>query len=123
MKKAQLKAEYKGVGVKLSLFIYIDDKVNVVYSPALDMYGYGYDENEARESFIVTLNEYITYTTHKKTLHADLTKYGWHLHKRAHKIDTPDIAQLIAKNKDFAKLLEAKAFRKYDMNINIPAYA
>ncbi len=34
--------------VRLALFSYIDENVQVVYSPVLDLYGYGNDEEEAR---------------------------------------------------------------------------
>ena len=78
MAHVAVKADFPqhGLAVKLSLFTFIEENVHVVYSPALDLYGYGNDEHEARHSFEVALQEYIRHTAEHKTLDKDLKKYG-----------------------------------------------
>lgn len=64
----------EGVAIRLALFSYIEEDVHVVYAPALDLYGYGNDEFEARASFSVALEEYVSYTTTEHTLSDDLRR-------------------------------------------------
>ena len=52
----------KQVEVKLSLIIFEDSGSQVVYCPALDVYGYGVTEKEALDSFKVCLGEFLKYT-------------------------------------------------------------
>jgi hypothetical protein len=112
-----------GLSVRLSLFTYIEANVHVVYSPALDLYGYGNDEYEARHSFDVNLREYVTYTSHKKTLEKDLKKYGWTLVKKSKTVRSPEVTTLISSNEDFRELLNSKAYKKFDLNIELPVFA
>ncbi len=49
----------QSVSVKLSLFTFIEENVHLLYSPAVDLYGYGNDEHEARHSFEVSLQVYV----------------------------------------------------------------
>ncbi|HET9058183.1 MAG TPA: hypothetical protein VFN30_15160 [Chitinophagaceae bacterium] len=112
-----------GVSVKLSLFTFIEENVYVVYSPALDLYGYGNDEQEARHSFETTLHEYVKYTTNKKTVEQDLKKYGWRIDKKQKTLNSPDVSTLLQKNESFREIVNNRPFKKYDMNVQIPAFA
>ena len=47
------------VRVRLSYILFEDGGQTVVYCPALDVYGYGADEREAKESFKVCMSEYL----------------------------------------------------------------
>ncbi len=111
-----------GVGVKLSLFTFIDENLNVVYSPALDLYGYGNDELEARHSFEITLAEYVKYTSNKKTLEKDLKRYGWEVDRRHKKLSSPDFSTLLQTNDTFREMVDNRPFKKYDLNVQIPAF-
>jgi hypothetical protein len=113
----------QGVSVKLSLFTFIEDNVHVVYSPALDLYGYGNDEHEARHSFEVSLKEYVKYTSNKKTTAQDLKKYGWQVNKRLKTLNSPDVSAMLETNEAFRDMVNNRPFKKYDMNIQIPAFA
>ncbi len=125
MSKIILKGQFPahGVSVKLSLFTFIEDNVHVVYSPALDLYGYGNDEHEARHSFEVSLHEYIKYTSNKKTVEQDLKKYGWHLDKKHKTLSSPDVSTLLENNESFREMVNNRPFKKYDLNVQIPAFA
>ena len=111
-----------GVQVKLSLFTFIEDNVHVVYSPALDLYGYGNDEHEARHSFEVSLGEYVKYTSNKKTVEQDLKKYGWKIDKRHKTLSSPDVSTLLQTNESFREMVNNRPFKKYDLNVQIPAF-
>ena len=112
-----------GVSVKPSLFTFIDNNVHVVYSPALDLYGYGNDEYEAKDSFEVSLREYVKYTSNKKTVEQDLKKYGWKVDKRHKTLSSPDLTTLLGNNESFREMVDTRAFKKYDLNVEIPAFA
>lgn len=112
-----------GVSVKLSLFTFIEDNVHVVYSPALDLYGYGNDEHEARHSFETALGEYVKYTNNKKTIEKDLKKYGWKIDKQNKILNSPDVVTMLETNESFRNIVNNRPFKKFDLNVQIPAFA
>lgn len=112
-----------GVSVKLSLFTFIEDNVHVVYSPALDLYGYGNDEHEARHSFEVSLQEYVRFTSNKKSVVEDLKKYGWKIDKRHKTLNSPDVLTMLETNESFRNMVNDRPFKKYDLNVQIPVFA
>ena len=67
----------KAVEVGLSLLSYQDEGLHVIFSPALDVFGYGNTEKEARSSFNETLEEFLRYTSNKGTLQAELLRLDW----------------------------------------------
>ncbi len=66
-----------GVVVKLDVYFFKEDETVIAYSPALDICGYGYTEEEAKESFHVVVCEYLDYGLSHKTLISDLRSHGW----------------------------------------------
>lgn len=125
MAKIILKGKFpeQGISVRLSFFTFIEDNLHVVFSPALDLYGYGNDEHEARHSFEVSLQEYVKYTSNKKTVEKDLRKYGWKVDKRHKTLNSPDVSTMLQTNDSFREMVNNKAFKKYDLNVQIPAFA
>ena len=66
------------VKVRLLLFSLKDDnKVNIIYSPHLDLSGYGKTMSDAKESFNIAFEDFIDYTFKKKTLSKVLSHLGW----------------------------------------------
>lgn len=45
----------------LTLISFIEDGVHILYSPDLDLPGYGYTEDEAKQSFRVALEAFLQY--------------------------------------------------------------
>ncbi|MES2765572.1 MAG: hypothetical protein V4642_06885 [Bacteroidota bacterium] len=125
MAHVAVKADFPqhGLTVKLSLFTFIEENVHVVYSPALDLYGYGNDEHEARHSFEVALQEYILHTAEHKTLDKDLKKYGWTIDKKHGALQSPDVSTLLQKNSVFKNFVNTHAFKKFDVSVQLPAVA
>jgi hypothetical protein len=125
MAKVILRGKFpeQGVSVKLSLFTFIDENVHVVYSPAPDLFGYGNDEHEARQSFEVSLREYVKYTSNKKTIARDLEKYGWVVDKKKRTLCSPNVSELLETNESFREMVNNRPFKKYDLSVQIPAFA
>ena len=73
----------------LSLVSFVEDNVFFVYCPALDLTGYGHNEDEAQKSFSQTLKMYFEDTTDKNTLFQDLERHGWEI-KKQNKLKSPD---------------------------------
>ncbi len=68
------------VKVRLLLVHFQDEnKVHFVYSPHLDLTGYGNDVTQAKDSFEIVLEDFVDYTIKKKTLAKVLTGLGWEL--------------------------------------------
>jgi hypothetical protein len=109
----------KGFDVRLSLIMFEEDGSQIVYCPALDISGYGNTEKEAKESFTISLGEFFTYTTHKKTFNEEMTRLGWKL-KRNKYMKPPNMSELLAKNENFSRIFNDHSFRKVDQQITIP---
>ena len=65
------------VRAKLDVFIYLNDGCFITYAPALDLCGYGENEEEAKASFEIVLHEYLKFAIENKTLNSDLIAHGW----------------------------------------------
>ncbi len=63
--------------IVLQLFAFVEEHTHHLYSPALDLFGYGDTEQEAEESFSIVLEEFVRYTTNKGTLRKELERLGW----------------------------------------------
>jgi hypothetical protein len=78
---------------------------------------------EAKNSFETALHEYVKYTTNKKTLEKDLLKYGWTIDRKHKKLHSPDASTLLQKNESFKEMFNNKPYKKFDLNVQIPAFA
>jgi hypothetical protein len=112
-----------GIEVRLALLSYIDSNVHVIYSPALDLYGYGNDENEARDSFSITLDEYISFATTQNTLAQDLQRLGWTINPQHHSVKMPLWTNLLATNPHLYDVVANRPFKKFDQPTRFPALA
>lgn len=72
-----LRTSGKKVNVRLDLIKFEDTGCQIVYCPALDLSGYGKTNEEAEESFKITLEEFFRYTLNKNTLKKELLRLGW----------------------------------------------
>jgi hypothetical protein len=63
--------------IGLSLVEFIEDGVTIIYSPSLDLSGYGYDPDEARTSFDASLKEFFRFTKENGNLYNVLKGLGW----------------------------------------------
>jgi len=123
--KGNFRSEKMECHVVLSLISFIEDEVNIIYSPALDLSGYGKTEPEAKESFQMALNEFIRYTSNKGTFNAELEKMGWKIsHKKTHPTYIPPyLDELLGKNNYLSEVVRNKDFNKFNQQITIPAFS
>jgi len=127
MARLDIKASFtnpKGnIEVRLSLILFKEDNIHYVYSPALDLTGYGKTEKEASDSFELMLKEFIKYTTNKKTLFDELKRLGWRVSgtKNKRKVSAPSMAELLRDNEQFNEIVNEHEYTKKDKAILLPA--
>ena len=110
------------IDVKLSLIEFEEDGVHFVYSPALDLTGYGKTEKEAENSYSIAMEEFIRYTATKDTIFQELKRLGWKVSKN-HKVTVPSLPDLIKNREYLVEIFTDKEYRKIDRQVSIPAFA
>ena len=81
MFKGKYDDEQNKIKVNLNVISFKENDVCFVYSPALDITGYGNTVDEAKDSFNITLQEFLRYTSNKNTLVNELKRLGWKVYK------------------------------------------
>jgi len=95
------------VTANVIIVLFEEGDAHIAYSPALDLSGYGYTDEEARASFEIALSQFLDITTKKGTLFSELKRFGWNLKDRALNIvKAPAFDDLLVTNLSLAKLLE-----------------
>jgi hypothetical protein len=108
----------------LDIIIFLEDDTTIVYCPTLEVYGYGADENEAHESFKISLTEFFRYCTNKNTLRTELKRLGWQLKRSKSKpMVPPPITDLLSSNENLSRIYNNFDFRKTATNVSISAVA
>ena len=125
MQKKRTQGSYRSkkesVDFEFSLIAYKEENLDVVYCPALDLFGYGKTEREAEKSFSVALGEYIRYTLNKNTFIKDLKKHGWKISGR--KFSAPPLGAMLKDNDYFHRIFNDKDYSKYNETVSVPVYA
>jgi len=115
------------VKIKLLLFHFEDEnKVNFIYSPHLDLTGYGNNIEEAKESFEIVFEDFIDYTLQKNTLSKVLSGLGWILNgsaKRPKKIVAPSITSVIKDNKYISEIFDKYPVNTFHQEVGLPISA
>lgn len=120
--EGMLTTNNKKIKVNLFVVMFEDHGCQVAYCPALNVYGYGKQEQEARESFETCLMEFFDYAIKKKTLAAELESLGWTI-KKEKKFTAPAFSSLLEKNKTLKKIMDTKDFKKINAPISLPSFA
>ena len=97
----------------------------VIYAPALEIYGYGKTVVEAKKSFETCLEEFVDYTIAKNTLTKELKRLGWKIKGRKNNrtFKVPNFSEMLRDNERLIDILnerEVKTF-KADIPMAIPA--
>ena len=117
MSKLQLTADlgfdHGKYQVGLSLVEFEEDNVTIIYSPALDLSGYGYDRAEAKQSFSEALHEFFRYTSTKQTLDKVLKELGWTIKgsKKKPKFNPPKDSDLVSTNPLYNEIVNNKSYK------------
>ncbi len=90
-----------------------------VYSPALDITGYGLTQEEARESFETILHEFIVYTHNKKTIFKELENLGWAVNRKKKRVVSPNFEEMLSENEHFKNLYKSKDLIRDSSNVNL----
>lgn len=115
MSSFQLTADL-GVGkekyqVTLSLVEFKEDNVTIIYSPALDLTGYGYSPTEAKEAFSEALFEFFRYTRENNSLVKILDELGWTVAGPKNKLQPPKDSELVSSNPLYNEIVNRKAYK------------
>jgi hypothetical protein len=113
------KSDKQSVKVRLPLIIFTENDNEIVYCPALDVSGYGKTSPEARHSFEISLDQFLTYTLHKNTLVDELRRLGWTV-KSKKKAYPPTMQHLLENNDNFSRIFNDHSFTKIDEQFEIP---
>jgi hypothetical protein len=105
--------------VGLSLIEFNEYDVTIIYSPALNISGYGYNPDEDKNSFNIALHEFFQYTNNKKTFDKILKELGWTFKggKKKSKIEAPLNSDLIDKNPLYNKIINSKNYKVYKEDV------
>lgn len=110
---ADLGVDHGKYHVGLSLIEFEEDKVTILYSPALDLSGYGYTQTEAKESFSEAFQEFFRYTNNKNTLNEVLIELGWSIKgsKKKPKFNPPKDSDLVTSNPLYNDIVNNKSYK------------
>jgi len=115
-----------GLKVKLLLFHFEDENnIHFIYSPHLDLTGYGNNLEDARKSFAIVFEDFIDYTLKKKTLGKVLTDLGWVLKGSAQKpkkVIAPGIISVIKDNKYVSEIFDKYPVNTYHQEVGLPSF-
>jgi hypothetical protein len=107
------------VRIKLLLLHFEDEKrIHFIYSPHLDLTGYGQTFEEAKKSFKIVLEDFLDYTYKNKTLEKTLSDLGWKTKKT--EILIPSITSIISDNQHISEIFDKYSVTTYHQEISLP---
>lgn len=113
--------------IKLELLlISFKDENNIyfVYSPHLDLTGYGHTQDEAKKSFKIALDDFMEYTIEMDTLPKVLSKLGWKFESNTKKrFVLPSITEVFTKNKEVVRILDNYTGKFEQKKVDFPTFA
>ena len=125
MGSSTLEIKQGEVKVRILLFHFTDEQgIHFVYSPHLDLTGYGHSLTEAKTSFEVVFEDFLEYTIKKATLGSLLQKMGWKKQKgtlkKPVKSLAPSITTVIAGNKYISDLFDKYPLQTFYKEVGMP---
>jgi hypothetical protein len=125
MENSAIEIRKNSINAKILLFHFSDNqKVHFIYSPQLDITGYGYSQEEAKQSFEVVFEDFVDYTIKKGTLGIVLKKLGWKQQKgslkKPVKSFAPSITTVIANKKYVAEIFDKYPLNSYHQEVELP---
>jgi hypothetical protein len=102
---------------QIDLLFFEEDNIHFVYAPALDVTGYGLNEQEAQNSFVISLEEFLDFTQKKGTLNSELERMGWKLNRKTNHFDPPFLDEILKKNKYLSDIIRKHEFQKRSLMV------
>lgn len=125
-KKLELSGHFQDgkskIDVTLSLIHFEEDGLNFIYSPALDLTGYGKTKEDALASYSTSLEEFLRYTSNKDTTVKELKRLGWSVSKKD-KITAPSLTDLLNSREYLVEIFDQKEYSKFDEKVSLPVLA
>ena len=121
-----MKKSIVNVNANIPVIEFKEENVYYLYTPALDVYGYGYTKTEAKDSFEICIEEFFKYTIENGTLVKVLTEdLGWKITETETKpvLTSPDFFKSLKRSEDVYKSLSTLAFQKFNKIVKIPIAA
>lgn len=109
------------VKVKLKVLLFVEDEIHYAYVPALDVIGYGQNEDEAKASLQISLSEFFKYTLNKNTFAIELKRLGWQKTKKQYQ--APEITEQLSSNEQLRDILNHKQYTTTNFDVSMPAFA
>jgi hypothetical protein len=115
-------AKQDSVEVDLNLISFIEEELYYVYSPEMDLYGYGQTDVQARESFDFILRETLQKLTKEGVLFDELKKLGWFIKQSRKTVElvVPLFSDLVNVNSELKEIVDTKIYTRYLYAVNIP---
>lgn len=131
MKKLIVRTDYKsssGNVKALLVLMHFEDEngIHFVYSPHLDLTGYGNTLSEAKKSFEIVFEDFLNYTVKKKTLKTIMEKQGWTIAqsaKRKKEYVFPELDDLRKSNSYVADIYDNYKVNVFNQEVGLPVYA
>ena len=101
----RIKASGSQIEVTGIVFEFEEDGVFYAFSPSLDITGYGNSKIEARQSFKLMVEEFITHTQKKGTLSKVLKLLGWKVNTNKTLIKAALDKEVYNKNPDMLRIM------------------
>ncbi len=111
----------------LLLFNFQDENdVHFIYSPHLDLTGYGHNDEDAKSSFTIVFEDFMHYTINKGTLLDILKELGWEVQSEKKKINNmvaPKFSEF--KKKDYVSEIfdNYPPVTAYRQEVHLPNFA
>lgn len=127
-KKHHINVDFKNSEAKVKaniiLISFKEGEDFIIYSPHLEVTGYGKSEDDAMHSFNHCLGTFLDYTVNKKTLHQELISLGWELKKgtvkNPKKVNAPSWGDLLKNNAALEELLNKQNIKTSHKEVAIP---
>lgn len=105
------------------VFIFTEDDIYYTYIPAFDILGYGYNEDEAKQSLETSLFEFFKYTHNKNTFVIELRRLGWKIKKAKKNYEAPSISEQLTSNEQLRDIINNKQYKTSNFDVSMPAFA
>ena len=109
--------------VRLDIYNFNEDGSEILFCPALNLYGYGNNLEEASSSLKFSVLRFFEYTTKNKSLARILNGFGWSVGgENQNDLMPPSVEKLLVDNEAFKELFSNKEFNKKFEQFEIPAF-
>jgi len=123
MSKSNIVRAYRSdrhlIEIGLEVYDWEDEGIFYVYSPALDLTGYGKTKAESKGAFKTSLDIFMDYTYNKKTIFVELEHLGWSVNRKKKKAIPPENEEMLSDNELLKEISKKKGVTISNHNIQL----